>query len=153
MYRKKYQVFILIILPLLVFLFSGCASWQRLPKEETADAQVYIKRCSTCHAVPHPFRINYHQWKDKIVAMRNKQMPVITAQEKKSVLSYIKNRSNKDLKTYKLRCGQCHETPDVEKLIPDAWKNLIVVLDGDMPVFSEQERSAVVRYLQKFAKR
>ena len=153
MYRKKHRVFILIILPLLVLFFNGCASWQRLPKEETADAQVYIKRCSTCHAIPHPSRINYHQWKDKIVVMKGNQMPVITGQEKESVLSYIKTQSKKDLKTYKLRCGQCHEIPKVAKLIPEAWEDLIVVLDGDMPVFSEEEKSSVIRYLQAFAKR
>jgi len=152
MYRKRSRVFILIVLPLLVLFFNGCASWQRLPKEETADAQGYIKRCSNCHAIPHPSRINYHQWKDKIIVMKDKQMPVITTEEKESVLSYIKNRSKKDLKTYKLRCGQCHETPEVEKFMTDVWEDLIVVLDGDMPVFSEQERYSVVRYLQKFAK-
>jgi bifunctional N-acetylglucosamine-1-phosphate-uridyltransferase/glucosamine-1-phosphate-acetyltransferase GlmU-like protein len=85
--------------------------------------------------------------------MKDKQMPVITDQEKKSVLSYIKNHSKKDLKTYKLRCGQCHDVPEIEKLIPDAWKDLIVVLDGDMPVFSEEEKASVIRYLQTFAKR
>ena len=153
MYKKKYQIFTLVMLPMLALLLNSCATWQRLPKEETADAQVYIKRCGVCHAVPHPSRINYNQWKGKIVVIKDKQMPVITAQEKESVLSYMKNRSEKDLKTYRLRCGQCHEIPEVEKLIPDAWEDLIVVLDGDMPVFSEEERSSVVRYLQTFAKK
>ena len=153
MYSKKHRSFILIVLPLTVLFFSGCTSWQRLPGAETTDAVTYIKKCSVCHAVPHPSRIDYHQWKDKIVVMKDKQMPVITGQEKKSVLSYIKNRSKKDLKTYKLRCGQCHEIPEVAKLIPDAWEDLIVVLDGDMPVFSEEEKSSVIRYLQTFAKK
>ena len=152
MYKKKYLIITLISLPILFFL-NSCATWQRLPGIETADAQVYIKRCGVCHAVPHPSSLNYNQWKDKIVVMRNKQMPVITVQEKESVLSYIKNQSRKNLKTYELRCGQCHDTPEVKELILEAWDELIVVLDGDMPVFSKEERVSVTRYLQLFAKK
>jgi len=152
MYEKKYLIITLLSLPTLFFL-NSCATWQRLPGIKTTDAQVYIKRCGVCHAVPHPSRLNYNQWKDKIVVMENKQMPVITAQEKDSVLSYIKNQSKKDFKTYELRCGQCHDMPEVKKLILEAWDELIVVLNGDMPVFSKEERVSVTRYLQSFAKK
>ena len=153
MYRTKYQILALLVLPIVALCISSCATWQRLPGTETADAGIYIKRCSVCHAVPHPSRLKYQHWKDKIVAMEGGQMPVITVQEKESVLSYIKNQSKKDLKIYELRCGQCHKLPEVESLIPDKWEDLIVVLDGDMPVFSEQERMSVARYLQAFAKK
>jgi peroxiredoxin len=153
MYTIKYQIFALLVLPIVALFVSSCTTWQRLPDIETADASIYIKRCGVCHAVPHPSRLKYHHWKDKIVAMESDQMPVITAQEKESVLSYIKGQSKKDLKTYKLRCGKCHEEPEVESLIPEKWEDLIVVLDGNMPVFSEQERLSVVRYLQAFAKK
>ncbi len=84
--------------------------------------------------------------------MKNMQMPVITAKEKESVLSYIKTQSKKDVKTFNLRCGQCHIPPEAEELEAEEWENLIVVLDGNMPVFSEDERSSIVRYLQAFAK-
>ena len=49
---------------------------------------------------------------------------------------------------YNLRCGRCHIVPDVEDLELEEWGGLIVVLDGYMPVFSEEERSSIVRYLQ-----
>ncbi len=153
MYRRKYQILTLLILPMIVLLFNGCATWQRLPGERTADAQVYIERCGACHTIPHPARLNFHKWKDKIIVMKDMQMPVITAREKESVLSYIKTQSKKDLKTYNLRCGKCHLTPEAEGLKPKEWEELIVVLDGDMPVFSEDERSSIVRYLQTFAKK
>ena len=153
MYRIKYQIFALLVLPIVALCINSCTTWQRLPDIETADASIYIERCGVCHAVPHPSRLKYQHWKDKIVAMEGNQMPVITVQEKESVLSYIKSQTKKDLKTYKLRCGQCHKEPEVESLIPDKWEDLIVVLDGDMPVFSEQERLSVVRYLQAFAKK
>jgi cytochrome c2 len=152
MYRRKYQIFALLILPILALFFNGCVTLQRLPEEKSADAQVYIKRCSACHAIPHPSRINFHHWKDKIAVMKNKQMPVITAKEKESVLSYIKTQSKKDLKTFNLRCGQCHIPPDAKELESEKWEDLIVVLDGNMPVFSEVERSSIIRYLQTFAK-
>ena len=153
MYRRIYQIFALLILPVLALIFNGCVTMQRLPEEKSADAQVYIKRCSVCHAIPHPSRLNFHHWKEKIAVMKNKQMPVITAKEKESVLSYIKTRSKKGLKTFNLRCGQCHITPEVEELKSEKWEDLIVVLDGNMPVFSEAERSSIIRYLQTFAKK
>jgi cytochrome c2 len=152
MYRWKYQISALLILPMLALFFNGCITLQKLPEEKSADAQVFIKRCSACHAIPHPSRLNFHHWKDKIVVMKNKQMPVITAKEKKSVLSYIKTQSKKGLKTFNLRCGQCHLPPKAEELEAKAWEDLIVVLDGNMPVFSEAERSSIIRYLQTFAK-
>ncbi len=153
MYRRKYQIFSLLILPALALFFNGCVTLQRLPEEKSADAQVYIKRCSACHAIPHPSRINFHHWKDKIAIMKNMQMPVITAKEKESVLSYINNQSKKGLKTFNLRCGQCHDTPEAEELKNKKWEDLIVVLDGNMPVFSEDEQSSIIRYLQTFAKK
>jgi hypothetical protein len=153
MHRKKYQIFALLIMSALALFFNGCVTLQKLPKEKSADAQVYIKRCSVCHAIPHPSRLNFHHWKDKIAVMKNKQMPVITAKEKKDVLSYINTKSKKGLKTFNLRCGQCHIPPDAEKLESEKWEDLIVVLNGNMPVFSEDERSSIVRYLQTFAKK
>ena len=57
------------------------------------------------------------------------------------------------MKAYELRCGQCHDTPEVKELILETWDELIVVLDGDMPVFSKEERESVTRYLQSFAKK
>ncbi len=152
MYKRKYQIFALMILPVLALFFNGCTTLQRLPEEKSADAQVYIKRCSACHAIPHPSRLNFHHWKNRIAVMKSMQMPVITTKEKESVLSYIKTQSKKDLKTFNLRCGQCHITPEAEELGAEEWEDLIVVLDGNMPVFSESERSSIVRYLQTFAK-
>ncbi len=153
MYRRKYKIFALLILPVLIFFFNSCVILQRLPEEKSADAQVYIKRCSACHAVPHPSRLNFHHWKDKIVVMKNKQMPVITVKEKESVLSYINTRSKKGLRIFNLRCGHCHNTPEAKELEAYNWEDLIVVLDGTMPVFSEEERTSIVRYLQTFAKK
>ncbi len=153
MHKAKYFMCTLLILSAVGMFFNGCATLQRLPKEESADAQVYIKRCGACHAIPHPARLNFNHWKDKIAVLKGEQMPVIKEEEKKKVLSYINDQSKKGLKMYNLRCGKCHIVPDAEELKSGKWEDLIVVLDGDMPVFSEEERSSVVRYLQAFAKR
>jgi cytochrome c2 len=153
MYRRRYQIFTLLILSVLALFFNGCVTLQKLPEEKSADAQVYIKRCSTCHTIPHPSRLKFHHWKDKIVVMKDKQMPVIKHKEKESILSYIKTQSKKGSKMFQLRCGKCHIPPDAKELESGKWEDLIVVLDGNMPVFSEAERSSVVRYLQSFAKK
>ncbi len=153
MYKGKYFIFSLLVLSAVGLFFNGCTTLQRLPEEKSADAQVYIKRCGACHAIPHPARLNFNHWKDKIVVLKSEQMPVIKVQEKITVLSYINDQSKKGLKTFNLRCGRCHIVPDAEDLKSGKWEELIVVLDGDMPVFSEEERSSIVRYLQDFAKK
>ncbi len=153
MHKAKCFLFTLLILSAVGVFINGCVTLQRLPEEESADAQVYIKRCGACHAMPHPARLNFNQWKDKIVVLKDQQMPVIKVQEKITVLSYINDQSKKGLKTFNLRCGRCHIVPDAEDLKSGKWEELIVVLDGDMPVFSEEERSSIVRYLQDFAKK
>ncbi len=153
MHKAKCFLFTLLILSAVGVFINGCVTLQRLPEEESADAQVYIKRCGACHAIPHPARLNFNQWKDKIVVLKDQQMPVIKVQEKITVLSYINDQSKKGLKTFNLRCGRCHIVPDAEDLKSGKWEELIVVLDGDMPVFSEEERSSIVRYLKDFAKK
>ncbi|MDR4506328.1 MAG: redoxin domain-containing protein [Candidatus Scalindua sp.] len=153
MHTLKLQMPVLLLLLSGAVLLCSCKTIQKLPGSKTTDGYTYITRCSTCHAVPHPSRLKYQHWKDKIVVMKKNEMPVITAKERKSVLSYIKNRSGKGRKTYQLRCGSCHSVPAVERLRPDEWENQIAVLDGNMPVFSEEERLAVVRYLDTYAKK
>ncbi|MCP5006205.1 MAG: redoxin domain-containing protein [Planctomycetes bacterium] len=149
----KLQTIVPILLSLIVLVFCGCKTIQKLPGSKTTGGHTYIKRCSTCHAVPHPSRLKYRHWKDKIVVMKKGEMPVITAQEKAAVLSYMKNHSGKGKKTYLLRCGNCHIAPDVEMLRSEEWENRIAVLDGNMPVFSEEERLQVVGYLDTYAKK
>ncbi len=153
MYKGKYFIFSLLVLSAVGLFFNGCATFQSLPEEKSADAQVYIKRCGACHAIPHPARLNFNHWKDKIVVLKSEQMPVIKEEEKKKVLSYINDQSKKGLKLYNLRCGRCHIVPTAEELKSGKWEDLIVVLDGDMPVFSEEERTSIVKYLQDFAKK
>ncbi len=150
----KPQALALLLLSFGIALFCGCKTIQKLPGSTTSDGHTYVKRCSTCHAVPHPSRLKYQHWKDKIAVVESPQMPVITEKEREQVLSYIKTPSGKKgRKTYQLRCGNCHIAPDVEGLQPEEWENRITVLNGNMPVFSEEERLAVVRYLETFAKK
>jgi len=151
MFLKKFHICIFILLSGMAF--SSCTSFQRLPGETTEEAAIYIKRCGTCHAVPHPSRLKVNHWEDKIVVMKGLQMPVITSKEKKEIISYIKHPSEKNRKLYNLRCGKCHIPPDTQKLNPDEWEERIVVLDGNMPVFSEQERVSVIKYLHTFTKK
>ncbi len=153
MYRWKYHILALLILPALALFLNSCVTMQKLPEETSADAQVYIERCSACHTIPHPSRLNFHHWKNKIVVMEGYQMPIIKSKEKEAVLSYIKTQSKKGFKIFKLRCGKCHTPPEREELKSKKWEDLIVVLDGKMPVFSEEEKSSIIRYLQAFAKK
>ncbi|GAX62700.1 nitrate/TMAO reductases, membrane-bound tetraheme cytochrome c subunit [Candidatus Scalindua japonica] len=153
MYRKNYHILALLIPLTLALFFGGCVTVQRLPEEQSEDAQVYIERCSSCHTIPHPSRLNFNHWKDKIAVMEGSQMPVIKTEEKEAILSYMRTESKKGFKIFKLRCGKCHLPPKQDEMEAEDWEQLIVVLDGKMPVFSEKERSSIIRYLQAYAKK
>ena len=134
--------------------YVGCAMLSGLPNPGSTEARVYQQRCSTCHAIPHPGRIDYGEWADRIVVMNNLEMPVITEEERQIVLEYLFAYQQGKIKlpepkTYSLRCGACHVPPDPLKLNLEEWREKIRVLNGAMPVFSAPEKEAVLTYLGK----
>ncbi len=65
-----------------------------IPQAGTADAQVYIDRCSSCHVLPHPKRLGYEGW-TAVVAVMEKRiaergMLPLDEQERQSILDYLR---------------------------------------------------------------
>jgi hypothetical protein len=40
-----------------------------IPDAESADAQVYMQTCAACHALPHPGRLDWQDWRDMLYLM------------------------------------------------------------------------------------
>jgi len=128
-----------------------------IPDADSPDARLYRQRCSSCHALPHPGRIDYSEWTERVVVLGKSQMPVVSLDEKTSVLDYIvashKSGSPPRMpRAYKKRCAACHAAPDPRTLEAEEWSQRIRVLDGAMPVFSSAERDAVLRYFRRYGR-
>ena len=41
-----------------------------IPDADSASAQLYTERCSTCHALPHPKRLDWESWRHMLGVMK-----------------------------------------------------------------------------------
>lgn len=62
----------------------GCAG---IPEQASPSAQLYMKRCSFCHRLPHPGRHGSATWEEMITVLDKGVMPVFSEEEKKQSLS------------------------------------------------------------------
>ncbi len=82
-----------------IILFSvGCAETSMqanyLPDAGSQAAEIYNDNCGRCHVPPHPKRHTFAAWQDIISLMdrriRERNMPAIGEEERKTILSYLK---------------------------------------------------------------
>lgn len=88
-------LFAVCLLPLL----AGCAGTggpravTTIPDETTPAAQVYISRCSSCHALPHPGRHGYDAWVYLVSVMEQRMaergMAGLSDEERADILAYL----------------------------------------------------------------
>jgi len=76
----------------LVLLVAGCST--PLPDPQSAGAQVYKVRCSTCHALYAPGSLTAAMWEVQVDRMQSVMQRAavnpLTEQERFLVLSYLK---------------------------------------------------------------
>jgi len=90
---------------LLVLLFSlGTAACSSAPPtggavgpEQTLRTQVFLSRCSICHAPPHPKRHSYAEWELLLPVMEQRMeergVGELSDQDRVAILSYLKSNS------------------------------------------------------------
>ena len=70
-----------------------------IPDMESPEAKVYITRCSGCHALPHPSRLDMVRWRKIIkvmkIRMQERGYPPMTEDEEKMILEYLRKYSRK----------------------------------------------------------
>lgn len=88
----KGKVLVLIILGI---IFSYCGKRiPKIPEMYSPSAQTYIRRCMSCHTLPHPSQFDIQRW-IKIINVMKKRMeernhPPLTEEEEKMILDYLK---------------------------------------------------------------
>jgi hypothetical protein len=74
---------------------SGCA--KSLPDRDTADAQLYLTRCGSCHQPYAPQSLTPAMWEIQVAAMQDKIIaagqPPLTSTEKAEILDYLKHNA------------------------------------------------------------
>lgn len=75
-------------------LASACT---RLPEPESAGAQLYVARCTSCHRAYHPQVLKFEMWKLVLGRMQGVMsrngLPPLNDQEMSTMLEYLKRNS------------------------------------------------------------
>jgi hypothetical protein len=83
----------------LILMLCGCAGQgglrggAHIPDPDSPAAQIYIVRCGTCHAVPHPARHSYPDWQYLVALMEQRMVErgfsPLTSGERTDILAYL----------------------------------------------------------------
>ncbi|MFQ5645937.1 MAG: c-type cytochrome [bacterium] len=85
------------IMPVLLigFLVGGCV--MRIPDPGAKGARLYTDKCGLCHALPHPQRNRYEEWRHYLKLMKTNMehqgMNPLTDDERATILDYLKKHS------------------------------------------------------------
>ncbi len=88
----------LILVSVLGAVIIGCTTGpMSIPESRSAAAQLYVGKCSICHALPHPKRNSYPEWQHLLNVMQQRMaergIPVLTGEEKKKLLDYLQQHA------------------------------------------------------------
>jgi len=85
------------VLLALVALALGCTR-EKLPKEESYAAQLYIKRCGHCHAPINPRRLTAATWEAQVAAMEARMReagdPPLRGKQLETILGYLRENAD-----------------------------------------------------------
>jgi len=84
------------LLLMLSIMFASPLQAMDLPDADSAAAQLFSERCSTCHALPHPKRMDWPHWQHMLRVMKRRvdergmDMP---AEEWRMIAGYLKEHA------------------------------------------------------------
>ncbi len=85
------------LLALGALLLSGCMEEFHVPEADTEDGKVFVRRCSLCHALPNPSRMEYPKWQVVVERMARNikahNVPPMPLDEKIQILAYLKRNA------------------------------------------------------------
>jgi len=78
-------------------MIAGCIEAFDVPEAETPDGQAFVRRCSLCHALPDPTRMEYAKWVAAVGRMtqniRAQNVPQMPPEELEQILRYLKRHA------------------------------------------------------------
>lgn len=78
---------------LVLVLPSACGrKMTPIPEKEAAQSQIYVNKCSECHALPHPKRHSFNEWEHLLALMKHRGMS-LTADEERAILDYLRKHA------------------------------------------------------------
>ena len=81
---------------ILLLLIAPGAWAQTLPDETSASAKLFAQRCSSCHALPHPKRLDWPPWRNMLHVMRQRMGErgmEMEPQEWRKIAGYLKQHA------------------------------------------------------------
>lgn len=67
-----------------------------IPEAKSADAEVYVARCSACHSLPHPKRLSWPAWQHMLHVMKQRMQErhvQMSREEWRQVTAYLKRHA------------------------------------------------------------
>jgi len=78
-------------------ILSGCIQEFDVPEAETVDGKAFVRRCSLCHALPDPTRMEYPKWQAVVKRMaaniKSRNVPPMSDEEQAQILAYLKRNA------------------------------------------------------------
>ena len=81
---------------MMAMLAAGSAQAMELPEADSPDARLFAARCSLCHALPHPKRLDWPRWRHilRLMHRRAKERGVVIPPEDwRRIAAYLKRHA------------------------------------------------------------
>ncbi|MBI5137106.1 MAG: TlpA family protein disulfide reductase [Nitrospirae bacterium] len=82
---------------LAAFFLTGCMQEFEVPEADTVDGKAFVRRCSLCHALPEPGRMEYPKWQAVVARMASnikaQNVPPMSDAEHALILAYLKRNA------------------------------------------------------------
>ncbi len=77
-----------------IVLVAGCASsGTPIPAPQSQAAQLFVEKCGSCHAVPHPARHSADEWPHYVALMEQRMAerdkPPLSEQQRQLIMEYL----------------------------------------------------------------
>lgn len=86
----------IIIITILCLMFTMPAWASDIPDADSASARVFSQRCSACHSLPHPARLDWEHWRSILHLMKQRmdeREMTIPTEDWKQISSYLKQHA------------------------------------------------------------
>jgi len=77
-------------------MFTMPAWASDIPDADSASARVFSQRCSACHSLPHPARLDWEHWRSILHLMKQRmdeREMTIPTEDWKQISSYLKQHA------------------------------------------------------------
>ena len=85
-----------IILMLFALLFVSPAWATDIPDADSPSAQLFSQRCSVCHSLPHPQRLDWPHWRSMLHVMKQRMAErdiSLPVEEWRQIAGYLKSHA------------------------------------------------------------